>query len=556
MNKLTLLSFVSCAGLLLASCGNTSETADSSAAGSSTSQASTTETLAADQTLQLAVLTEMSTANTLQVQEIGTTTAINQFMEGLFRLDENNLPIPALAADYVLSEDGLTYTFQLREDAKWSNGEPVTAHDFVYAWQKATDPNTAAPYAYMFEPIQNAKEITSGEKAPSELGIQATSDYELVVNLIVPVSYFPAMLSNPYYFPQNEAFVTEHAEQYGVTSEDTLYNGPFELANWDTTSQSWDYVKNPDYWDAENVQLDNIHVEVIKETATRMNLFESGSIDNTLLSGEYAIQLQGDPAYVTENIANTTFLQFNFADADLSNLNLRKALSSVLNREEIVTNILGNGSRATTAFVPDNFATDPTSGEDYTVDRPDFAGLDLEAATAYFEKAKDELGKDTFTFELVTDDDEASRKVGQYIQGAVETNLPGITLSLTNIPKNNRIAKGKSGEFQIILGGWNAIIPDPINIMDFAHSKTVFNYGGYNNAEVDRLLDAAENEDANAIAQRFEDIHAAEKIYMDELGVAPLYHSSEAFLWNPNVKGIVRHSVGARYDFKNAYIVE
>ena len=99
------------------------------------------------------------------------------------------------------------------------------------------------------------------------------------------------MLSNPYYFPQNEAFVTEHAEQYGVTSEDTLYNGPFELANWDTTSQSWDYVKNPDYWDAENVQLENIHVEVIKETATRMNLFESGSIDNTLLSGEYAIQL-------------------------------------------------------------------------------------------------------------------------------------------------------------------------------------------------------------------------------------------------------------------------
>ena len=554
MKKITLLSLLSCTGLLLAACGNTAETADSAVARSS--EASTTETLAADQTLNLSVLTELSTANTLQVQEIGTTTAINQFMEGLFRLDENNLPIPALAEDYSLSEDGLTYTFKLREDAKWSNGESVTAHDFVYAWQKAANPETATPYAYMFEPIQNAKEITAGEKKPAELGVQATNDYELVVNLTVPVSYFPAMLSNPYYYPQNEAFVTEHAEKYGVTSEDTLYNGPFELANWDTTSQSWDYVKNPDYWDAENVQLENIHVEVIKETATRMSMFESGDIDNTLLSGEYAIQMQGDPAYVTENIANTTFLQFNFANEELSNLNLRKAFSSVLNRDEIVNNILGNGSRATTAFVPDHFAADPTSGEDYTADSPEFAGLDLEAATDYLDQAKAELGKDSFEFEIVTDDDEASRKVGQYIQGTFEANLPGVKISLTNIPKNNRIAKGKSGDFQIILGGWNAIIPDPINIMDFAHSKTVFNYGGYNNAEVDRLLDAAENENANAVAQRFEDIHAAEKIYMDELGVAPLYHSSEAFLWNPDVKGIIRHSVGARYDFKQAYITE
>lgn len=551
MKKVTLLSLLSCTALLLAACVNT---ADSSSTASS--QTSSSETLAADQTVNLSVLTELSTANTLQVQEIGSTTAINQFMEGLFRLDENNVPIPALAEEYSLSEDGLTYTFKLREDAKWSNGEPVTARDFVYAWQKAVDPNTAAPYAYMFEPIQNAKKITAKEKAPEELGVQATNDYELVVHLTVPVSYFPAMLSNPYYYPQNEAFVTEHAEKYGVTSEDTLYNGPFELANWNTTNQSWDYVKNPDYWDAENVNLETIHVQVIKETATRMNMFESGDIDNTLLSGEYAIQMQGNPAYVTENIANTTFLQFNFGNEELSNLNLRKAFSSVLNRDEIVKNILGNGSRATTAFVPDNFATDPNTGKDYTADQPDFTGLDMEAATAYLEKAKEELGKDSFEFELVTDDDEASRKVGQYIQGAVEANLPGVKISLTNIPKNNRIAKGKSGDFQLILGGWNAIIPDPINIMDFAHSKTVFNYGHYSNAEVDRLLDAAENEDANDTAKRFADLHNAEKIYMDELGVAPLYHSSEAFLWNPKVKGIVRHSVGARYDFKNAYVTE
>ncbi|MFL2105178.1 ABC transporter substrate-binding protein [Desemzia sp. FAM 23991] len=167
----------------------------------------------------------MATANPLFMQDIQTTTGGNQFYEGLFRLDEKNVAQPALAVDYQVSQDGLTYTFQLQEDAKWSNGDPVTAHDFVYGWQKAVDPDTAAPYAYMFEPVVNAAEINRGEMESAELGIEATSDTELVVQLNVPVSYLPEMLTNPYFFPLNEAFVEEQGDAYGTSAETTLSNG-------------------------------------------------------------------------------------------------------------------------------------------------------------------------------------------------------------------------------------------------------------------------------------------------------------------------------------------
>lgn len=543
--------FLGASALLLAACGSGNAATDSSAGTTSNGEA-----LAAEQVINLSVTNELATANPLYMQDIQTTTGAQQYLEGLFRLDENNVAQPALAADYQVSEDGLTYTFTLREDAKWSNGDPVTAHHFVYSWQKAVNPETAAPYAYMFEPIVNGTAINKGEMDPSELGVEATSDTEFVVHLNVPVAYFPAMLTNPYFFPLHEAFVEEHGDAYGTSSETALSNGPFELVDWEGGKQSWSYEKNEDYWDAENVNLEAINVQVLKETATALSLYEAGQIDNALLSGEYALQMQGSVGYLTESIANTTFLQFNLENESLANLNLRKALNGVINREELVNIILGNGSRPTTGFVPDQFAVDPETGADYTEEQPEFAGFDLEAAQQSLEAAKAELGTDTISLELTADDDETSKKVSQYVQGAIQNNLEGVEVNLVNIPKNNRIAKGGSGEFDIILGGWNAIIPDPVNMLDLGHSKTPFNHGRFQNAEYDALLDAAEGEHANDEALRYEDLRKAEAIFVNELGVAPIYHSSEAFLWNPDIKDIVRHSVGARYDFKNAYVVE
>ena len=223
-----------------------------SSSSSETSQGETAQTsdgvaLAADQEITLSTNNELATADSTLMQDIQTTTAGNQYFEGLFRLDEQNKAQPAGVNDYEVSDDGLTYTFNLRENAKWSNGDPVTANDYVYAWKKMVDPEYEAPYAYMCASIVNGEDITNGNLDVEELGVEAASDYQFVVNLTVPVSYFPEMLTNPYFFPQNQNFVENQGDTYGTTSENTVYNGPFELANWQGGSKEWDYIPNEDY---------------------------------------------------------------------------------------------------------------------------------------------------------------------------------------------------------------------------------------------------------------------------------------------------------------------
>ncbi|MEG0443905.1 MAG: peptide ABC transporter substrate-binding protein, partial [Carnobacterium sp.] len=269
---------------------------------------------AAEQTISVGVLNELSTGDTLLVSDIGTNTAMSQYLEGLYRLDENNQPEPALAEETTVSEDGLTYHFKLREDAKWSNGDPVTAHDFVYAWQQAVNPDKAAPYSYMFTSIVNAESIINDEMESETLGIEAIGDHELEVHLTGPVSYFLGEMAFLPFFPQNQAFVEEMGERYGTSSETTLYNGPFTLTGWNGTNQSWKYEKNDQYWDADNIILDSISVQVIKEVSTALNLFESGQLDDAILSGETAKQYTSHEAYVVEPEARTNFLEFNYTD--------------------------------------------------------------------------------------------------------------------------------------------------------------------------------------------------------------------------------------------------
>lgn len=538
--------------VLLAACGGSNGDTDS------TSKDSTKgENQATDQSISVGVLNELSTGDTLLVSDIGTNTAMSQYLEGLYRLDENNQPVPALAEETTVSEDGLTYTFKLREDATWSNGEPVTAHDFVYAWRQAVNPEKAAPYSYMFTSIVNAEEIINGEMTPEELGIEAVGDYEFTVQMTVPVSYFLGEMAFLPFFPQNQVFVEEMGSEYGTSSDTTLYNGPFILTGWDGTNQSWSYQKNEDYWDAKNITLDKIDVQVIKEVSTALNLFESGGLDDAILSGESAKQYVDNEAYVVEPEARTNYLQFNYTDVPMfSNAKLREAFSLILDREELANTILGNGSLPATAFVPHDFVTNPVTDNDFADDAGDFLTYDKEKAKQLFDEAKKELGVDTIEIDLLGDDDEASKLVGQYIQGELQNNFEGLTINLSNVPKNNRIEKGHSGDFDIILGGWGAILPDAINLLDIMNSETTFNVGPYKNEKVDQLLNDAETVNANDPEARWQNMLDAQAIMLNEKGFIPLYHTAEVHLRNPKLKGVEVHSVSARYDYRNAYVAE
>lgn len=539
------------AGLLVA-CGND--------AGSETNSSSSGEgDLAEEQVLNLIEIAELPTGDTALATDTVSFTVFNNINEGLYRLDKDSQPIPALAEEEVtVSEDGLEYTFKLREDTTWSNGDPVTANDFVYAWQRVVNPETAASYSYLFEGIENAKAIISGEAEPETLGVEAVSDYELKVTMETPVPYFISLMAFPTFFPQNQAFVEEQGAEYGTSAETMVFNGPFTFSNWDGTNLNWTYEKNEEYWDAENVALEEINVEVIKETSTALNLYDSGQIDRVNLTGEFAKQYQDNADYTVETEARTSYLQLNQEkngeETPLANENLRKAVASSYDHELLVSEILANGSQTIGGLVPAELAANPTTGDDFRAESGDYLAFDADAANEYWEAAKEELGTDTVTLELLGDDDETNKKVGAYMKDQIETNLPGVEITLKNVPFKARLELQTQQDYDLALGGWGADFADPVNFIDLMTSESPYNRSSYSNAEFDELVALSKGENATDVDARWTNLLDAEKILLEEAGVAPLFQRAAATLQKDYVKDVYNYQVGAKYSYKDAYI--
>lgn len=287
---------VAVCGLVLAGC--TTGGSNNSSSGSAASSESN-----AEQVFNVVVQQEMPSADLSLATDTISFSALNNVYEGLYRLDADSKPQPAGAAEEAeVSEDGLTYKIKLRDDAKWSNGEPVTAADYVYGWQRTVKPETASEYAYLYAPVKNAEAITAGEKDPSELGIKAVGDHELEITLEKATPYFDYLLAFPSFFPQSQAVVEEHGDQYAATSDNAVYNGPFVLTGFDGpgTDTEWAYEKNDQYWDKDTVKLETINVSVVKESATALNLFQDGQADDVILTGELAQQMANDEAFVSQ----------------------------------------------------------------------------------------------------------------------------------------------------------------------------------------------------------------------------------------------------------------
>jgi len=538
--------------VVLAACGNSGESSTSSGSQSTSAAAGDSE-----QVLHYTAPTELATMDTALITDINSSNYLGHVIEGLLRIDEEGNPVPAIAADEgTVSEDGLTYTYKLREDAVWSNGTPVTANDFVYALQKLVDPETGASYSYLAETIVNAPEIMAGEKDPSELGVTANGDNEITFQLTQPTPYFKYLLAFTAFFPQNQAFVEEQGEEYGTSSDTLLANGPFILENWDGTGLTWDLVKNEDYYAADEITLDEIDVQVIKETSTAVNLFESGEIDNAQLTGEMVKQYEGNENVVVQKKARTAYVEFNWANEYLQNDKLREALGLVINTEELVNNVLADGSTEISGFLPADFVSDPATGEDFTEETGTAAEFDVEKAQQLWEEAKAELGVDSITLRLVGDDDEKNKKISQYIQGQIQNNLSGITIELQNVPKKNRLALADADDFDLLQTGWGADFADPINYMDLMYSESAYNEGGYSNEEFDALIESAKTTNANNAEARWEDLLNAHAILTEDHAYIPLYQEAETQLRDPSVKGIVFNAVGVEFDLSRAYIEE
>ncbi|WP_332238531.1 peptide ABC transporter substrate-binding protein [Sporolactobacillus sp. KGMB 08714] len=529
-----------------------------SANSSSSSTKKTTGNLADKQVLNWVALTELPTADSVKEYDTASAEQIDIFGEGLYKINGNNDPVPALAVGNPVPANSAktSYTINIKKGLKWSNGDPLTAKDFVFAWRRLFDPKTAAQNASVFFNIKNAQAISEGKKSTDQLGVKALSDTKLQVDLEQPDSYFEETLSSENLFPQDEKFVTQKGSKYGTSSANTLSNGPFVLTNWDGTGLSWTYKKNPNYWDKKNIHLNQINVQVVKETSTGINLFQAGKLDAAKLSGDFVKQFQKDPRYKTVLALRSTNLEFGTSSNKyLQNENLRKAISLSIDRNQLVKNVLADGSRAATGVVPKGLAKSPVNGQDFADAAGNLVVHNTAQAKQLWNQAKKELGVNKVTFTLLTTDDASSKSVGQYLQNQIETALPGVTINLSNIPAKVRFQKMMSYKFDLALGGWTGDF-DPVSFLEQFYSTFEHNHAKFNDPKYDKLIDKIKTTDLTNLKQRWNDLLSAQKYLLDKQVVVPLDQGSENYLVNAKVKGIVTHNLGAPLDITHAYLVK
>ena len=474
-------------------------------------------------------------------------------MEGLYRLDENTQPSPGIATNHKVSADGLTWTFTLREDAVWSNGKSVTAHDFVYAWQRAVNPETGSEYGpYMMNGvIKNATAVSKGELPVEELGVKVDGDFTLVVQLENPTPYFETLTTFGTFFPLNKSFVEEKGDSFATSSENLLANGPYTIANWSSTGNSWELVKNEEYWDAETVKMDKLTFQVVKDPQTALNLYEEGTVDRMDLTSDLVDQYGTSDDYSVSSDTFVYFLKFNKTTTDaLANKNIRAAISRAFDKEALVNEILNNGSIAANGLVPADFTPIPETGEDFREISGDLVTYDLEAAQDFWAKGLKELGTDTVELEFLSDDDETTKVLIQYIANQLSTNLEGLTVNIKRVPKEQRLDLDTAMDYELQLSRWGPDFLDPYTFMNLWVTDGGNNLTGYSSKEYDKLVSETATTLATDYVARYNNFLEAEKVLFEDAAIAPVYQSSRAQLISPRVEGVFVNPFGATYEYK------
>lgn len=507
-----------------------------------------------DKTLRLVASSDIPTMDSSLATDAVSFNVYNQTIEGLYTLDKDDKAVPAIAkGEPKISSDGKKWTVELRDDAKWTNGDPVTAKDFVFAWQRALDPKTAAEYAYIMYDLKNAEAVNTGKMKPSELGVKAVNDTTLEFELEKSKPYFKELLAFGTFLPQNEKFVKEKGEKYGTTEKDTLYNGPFVLSEW-KTEDKFTLTKNDKYYDKDNVKLEKITYKVLKDANSGVNLYTTGKIDRVGLPAEFIDKYKDDKNYSTELDASTFFIRMNQTkNKDLQNKDLRMALAKSIDKEKYVKNNLNNGSVAINTLMPKEFVKDE-AGKDFVDGVKSPLNYDAKAAKASFEKAKKTLGKDKFTFEFLTFDQESSKKDAEYFKEQIESNLPGVTLKIKQQPFKQKLDLESKGNYELSLGGWGPDYPDPMTFLDMFVTDGPHNQTGWSSKTYDKAIDEANGPLLTDVEKRWTTLQNAETEFLNEAVIIPIYQRGGAFLTQPYVKNIVSHKFAGDYSFKETEI--
>tara|TARA_B100000446_G_scaffold95211_1_gene89399 strand:+ start:49776 stop:51371 length:1596 start_codon:yes stop_codon:yes gene_type:complete len=472
---------------------------------------------------------------------------LDHVMEGLLSYDPQGKLIAGVAERWELRDDGAT--FWLREDARWSDGTPVVAQDFVFAWRKVLEPATASTYGFILFPIRNARAVSEGELPSSALGVKAVDDRTLEVSFHQPCPYFLGLTAFRTLFPIKETFYHARNGRYGADAVDLLYNGPFVMTEW-IHGASVAMVKNQHYWAKDRIWLNRIDIPYITEdTNARLNLYR----DNKIALADELVAETLDGA-LQERMQVKTFLdgamfylEFNHRDDRISrNKNFRKAVQTIFNTDDLVYKVLGNpGTYPTYTFFPRWMqGVDDFFVREYPPQRPI---LNEEKARQYLETAKEELGLEQIPpIALLADDRPSTQKAAEYLQTLMQQKL-GLEVRIDKQIFKQRLAKTQAGQFDVVITAWAADYNDLLSYGDLFQFANLNNRGRYNSSRYDELVTIAQS--SLDVEKRMQSFAEMQQLLFEDVVIVPLYERGKIYVQHPRVKGVIRRAIGGDPNF-------
>lgn len=513
--------------------------------------------------IQYSLNSDVLTLDSSLAADVNSIDTLLNVQAGLVRFDKNAQVVNDLAKSIDISKDGLTYTVQLRDGLKWSNGDSLTAKDFVYGWQRTVDPKTGSQYASFLAPVKNATEIIAGKKPLSDLGIKAVNAHKLVITLAAPTPYFEKLMTVQAYYPLNQKFVEKYGKAYGTNSDKTLYNGAFIFAKgskgWTGSNKTFSLVKNPNFYDAKNVKAKGITYQVITENNTAAQLYKQGKLDMAILDTPQLVSTyKSTKGYKILPAPRVDVLEYNQSGKvpALNNLKIRQALNLATNRKGLLETAAPYFTVANTV-TPSGLDKAP-NGEDFAKYAAQPYAFDAKKAAELFKEGLKEIGKTSLTLTLEGDSDDTYHKTAvNYLTASLSKNLPGLTVKENLVPKAQRLKDAQNNNFEIILSSWGADYNEPSDFLMNFITGSPLNNGRISNAAYDKAYQAATTmPDIMNDDKRYADYKEAESQLYQAANLNPLDTQAKPVLLNPELKGVSEYNSAMLYDLRYAQFVK
>ena len=494
-------------------------------------------------TFTLNIVTEPSSIDPQITTDIPGGTVDELILEGLLRKDKTGKSVAGIAEKWEKSKDGLVWTFHLRDGVKWSNGDPVTANDFKAGWIRGLNPDTAGSNASMLFVIKNGEKYNAKKVSENEVGIKVIDDKTLQVTLESPTPYFDDLVTFKSFMPLNQKFYNEAKDKYFTEAKYTISNGPYTLEKW-THDSELKFKKNPNYWDAGNVKIDNVELKIIA-TDSAANAFKNKEVDVTAITFEQAKEFAGKPELVKANDGGIYYLLFNTKENVFKNAKVRRAITMAINKEELVNKVLEGSEKLTKTFTPSGIGLNGVSKDfpaEVATDQPKFNVAEAKKLLA--EGLKEEGLSELPRFEILFNDTGSRKAIAEYIQESLRNNL-GANVELDMVSGKERIERTKKRDYQISLQNWTGDFLDPITYLDLFDSTNANNRGDFKNVKYDELTKTVKSSADPKV--RVPAMIEMEKLISEEQPVTILFQKQKLYLVNPKVKNLGFVSIGGEF---------